>query len=251
MIRSRRPGVERRVGVETAHEVGALLGSQGLEQQRRRIHLPAAPARPNVEQLGTRDAEQEDRRIAREVGDVLHEIDEDRLGPLQVVDDDDLRASGGTCLEQPPEGELRLRRRAADHRLRLDADRDQDLDERPVGDPLAVREAAAAQDVGLVAYALEEVGDEARLADPGRAEEREELARAVGDRVLVVAPEPLALALAADERCLGVARERSRVAEHVEEPVRLDGLGLPLQRRAARPPRRERRRGRGAASRSR
>ncbi len=92
----------------------------------------------------------------------------------------------------------------------LDADREQDLDERPVRDPLAVREAAPAQDVGRVADALEEVGDEARLADAGRAEEREEPARAVGDRVLVVAPEPLALALASDERRLGVAGERLR-----------------------------------------
>ena len=91
----------------------------------------------------------------------------------------------------------------------LDADRDQDLDERPVGDPLAVREAAPAQDVGRVADALEEVGDEARLADAGRAEEGEEPARPVGDGILVVAPEPLALAHAADERRLGVARERA------------------------------------------
>ena len=92
----------------------------------------------------------------------------------------------------------------------LDADRDQDLDERPVGDALAVREAAAAQDVGRVADALEEVGDEARLADPGRPEQREEPARAVGDGVLEVAPETLALALASDERRLEVARERLR-----------------------------------------
>ncbi len=141
---------------------------------------------------------------------MLDEVDEDRLGPLQVVDDDDLRSLGGTRLEQPAERELRLGRRRADHGVGLDTDRDEDLDERPVRDPLAVREAAAAQDVGRVADALEEVGDEARLADAGRAEQREEPARAVGDGVLVVAPEPLALALASDERRLGVTRERRR-----------------------------------------
>ena len=96
--------------------------------------------------------------------------------------------------------------------------------------PSPYEQAAAAQDVGVVADALEEVGDEARLADPGGTEEREEPARAVGDRVLVVAPEPLPLALAADERSLRVAGERSRVAEHLEEPERLDGLRLSLQR---------------------
>ena len=135
-------------GDERVHELGALLRRQRLEQERRRVQLAAAPARPNVEQLGARDAEQEDRRIAREVGDVLDEVDEDRLGPLQVVDNHDLRALRRPRLEQPPKGELRLRRRPADDRIRLDADRDQDLDERPVGDPLAVGEAATAQDVG-------------------------------------------------------------------------------------------------------
>ena len=229
-MRSRSSRVERRVRDEALDELRALVRAERLEQERRRVQLAAAPAGPHVEELGARDAEEEDRRVAREVGDVLDEVDEDRLRPLEVVDDDDLRPLGRPCLEQPAERELRLGRRRADHGVRLDADRDQDLDERPVRDPLAVREAAAAQDVGRVADALEEVRDEARLADPGRAEQREEPARAVGDRVLVVAPEPLALALAADERRLEVARERRRVAEHLDEPERLDRLGLPLQR---------------------
>ena len=42
---------------------------------------------------------------------------------------------------------------AADHLAGLDADREQDLDERPVGDVLAVVEAAAAEDVGALAGA--------------------------------------------------------------------------------------------------
>ncbi len=78
---------------------------------------------------------------------MLDEIDEDGLRPLQVVDDDDLRSLCGPCFEQPAERELRLGRRGADDRVGLDADRDQDLDEWPVGDPLAIGEAAAAQDV--------------------------------------------------------------------------------------------------------
>ena len=41
--------------------------------------------------------------------------------------------------------------RAADHLAGVDADRDQDLDERPVGDVLAVVDAAAAQHVGRLA----------------------------------------------------------------------------------------------------
>ena len=115
----------------------------GSSRTERRVQLAAAPARPLVEQLRARDAEEEDRRVAREVGDVLDEVDEDGLGPLQVVDDDDLRSLGGARLEQPAERELRLGRRAADDRVGLDADRDQDLDERPVRDPLAIARGSA------------------------------------------------------------------------------------------------------------
>ena len=169
MIRSRSSASSARPSrggsISSAHSSGA----ERLEQQRRRVELAAAPAGPRVEQLGARDAEQEDRRVAREIGDVLDEIDEHRLGPLQVVDHDDLRALGRPRLEQPAEGELRLGRRGADDRIRLDPDRDQDLDERPVRDPLAVAKAATAKDVGRVADAIEEVGDEARLPDAGRA----------------------------------------------------------------------------------
>ncbi len=205
-------------------------GAERLEQERRRVQLASGPARPIVEQFGARDAEQEDRRVTRHVGNVLDEVDEDWLGPLQVVDDDDLRPLGRPRLEEPPEGELRLRRRRADDGVGLGADRDQDLDQRPVGDPLAVREAPPAQDVGRVADALEEVRDEARLPDPGRAEQREQPARAVGDGVLVVAPQPLSLALSADERRLEVPGERGGAADHLEEAEGLDGLRLALQR---------------------
>ena len=161
---------------------------------------------------------------------MLDEVDEHRLGPLEVVDHDDLGAFGRARLEQPPEGELRLRRRRADDRLGLDPDRDQDLDERPVRDALAVREAPPAKDVGRVAHALEEVRDEARLPDAGRPEEREETARAVGNGILVVAPETLALPLSPDERRLRTAgRGTRRRSSTCEEPKGLDRLRLPFQ----------------------
>jgi hypothetical protein len=41
---------------------------------------------------------------------VLHEVDEDGLRPLQVVDHNDLWPLGGAGLEQPPESELGLGR---------------------------------------------------------------------------------------------------------------------------------------------
>ncbi len=161
---------------------------------------------------------------------MLHEVDEDRLCPLEIVDHDDLGAFGRASLEEPPKGELRLRRRRADDRVGLDADRDQDLDERPVRDALPIREAPPTKDVGRVAHTLEEVRDEARLPDAGRPEEREEPTRAVGHGILVVAPEPLALAVSPDKRRLGPPRERVGVVRYLEQPKGLDRLGLPFQR---------------------
>ena len=161
---------------------------------------------------------------------MLHEVDEDRLGPLEIVDHDDLGAFSRACLEEPPERELRLRRRRADDRVGRDAERDQDLDQRPVRDALPVRKAPPTKDVGCVAHALEEVSDEARLPDAGRPEQREESTGGVRNRILVVAPETLALPVSPHERRLEPPRERVCVVQHPEEPKGLDQLGLPFQR---------------------
>ena len=98
---------------EPLHELGALVLRRAARAGASvAFSLPPPQSGLHVEQLGARDAEEEDRRVAREIGDVLDEVDEDGLGPLQVVDDDDLRALGRARLEQPSERELRLRRRA-------------------------------------------------------------------------------------------------------------------------------------------
>ena len=132
---------------------------------------------------------------------MLDEVDEHGLRPLQVVD----RRRPAAAPAARASSSLRKATRVSSgvEATTLSGSipsGDEHLDERPVRDALAVREAAAAQDVGRVADALEEVGDEARLADAGRPEEREEPAAAIGDRILVVAPESLSFALTADER---------------------------------------------------
>ena len=50
-----------------------------------------------------------------------------------------------------------------------------------------------------------------------------------GDGVFVVAPEPLPLALAADERPLEMARHGLGALEHLDDAERVHGLRLPLQ----------------------
>ena len=95
----------------------AVLAGERLEQDRRRVQLAAAPAGPQLEQLGPGDAEQEDRRVARPVGDVLDQVEEDRLGPLDVVEHEDLRPLAARRLDQPAEGELRVGRASCRSRL--------------------------------------------------------------------------------------------------------------------------------------
>jgi hypothetical protein len=160
---------------------------------------------------------------------VLDQVDERGLGPLQVVDHDDLRALRRTCFEQTPERELRLLRRDPDHLTGVDADRDEDLDERPVGDVVAVVEAASAEDVRLTSDTFEEVLDEPRFPDSGRPEEREQPAASLGDRVFEVAAKPFLLAYATDERRLQMTRQGVGVRAHPEQAIRLDRRGLPLE----------------------
>ena len=65
---------------------------QRLEQDRRGVQLAPAPAGAHVEQLRPRHAQQHDRGLARDVGHVLDQVEEGRLGPLEVVQDHDERA---------------------------------------------------------------------------------------------------------------------------------------------------------------
>jgi hypothetical protein len=65
-IEDARPGRVVEVGAaeQVVDQRRGLGAAERLEQQRRRVRLPAAPGGTELEQLGTRDAEQEDRRPA-------------------------------------------------------------------------------------------------------------------------------------------------------------------------------------------
>ena len=64
----------------------ALGVVERLEQGGRRVPFAAAPARPPLQQLRPRHAEQEDRRVARQVADLLHQVEERLLSPVQIVE---------------------------------------------------------------------------------------------------------------------------------------------------------------------
>ena len=149
------------IGAEIVQQRLARLTPQRLHEHRRRVQLPAGPARTAVQQLGPPHAEKQDRRSTAPVRDMLDQVEQGRLGPVQVVPDDDERTLGGRLLEQLADGERDLVRgrrlvapeqdtqRPGDERRKvalLEPQLLHDLDDRPVRDPLAVGKTTALDD---------------------------------------------------------------------------------------------------------
>ena len=147
----------------------------------------------SFEEIGTRRAQQQHRGRG-EVCDVLDEVEKRRLGPVQVVEDDDEWTSLRERLEVATARPLRLLLGAGDaveanrcgnpvrdeivpgdrrdRRPIRAGGRSDDLRERPVRDPLPVRETPADDETRIVAEPLDELADEAGLADSRRSQAR-------------------------------------------------------------------------------
>jgi hypothetical protein len=216
-----------------------VLGRERLEQHVGRVELAARPSGPAVEELGPGHAQEQDGRVPGQVRHVLDQVEEGLLAPVQVVEDAHDRLLGGRGLELLAEGpgdllarrdELsaaaqcpdRLSCRSVQVRLRKLL---QHLHHRPVGDALAVRQAAPASDGGL-AERGDELGREAGLAHSGGTEDREELAGALGDDALPRVREQPLLALTSHHGRHVPPRE---LARDREQPVGVHALGLPPQ----------------------
>ena len=84
-----RPSPRFQVRAEVVDQRFDLVVPERLEQDRRRVELATGPRRARIEQLGACDAEEQDRRVTAEVGHVLEQVEERRLGPLDVVEEHD------------------------------------------------------------------------------------------------------------------------------------------------------------------
>ncbi len=146
-------------GDESADQLVGLGVGQRLQRDGA-VRLAGAPARSRVEQLGPRETEEQDRRVARPVDEVLEQVEERRLRPVDVVDDSASGRSRARCsnaLRTDQKIVLRRGRREGGAKLDLRAGRAEDLDERPVRDALAVREAAPREDRRLTPPAPREL----------------------------------------------------------------------------------------------
>ena len=97
---------------------------------------------------------------------------------------------------------------------------DQRLGERVERDPLAVRQAATAQDRRSVTELVDERRHEPRLADPPDAEHREELARLIRHRAVEHVTQERQLAFPADDRRVEVSCEPGRTGRHLDQAGR-------------------------------
>ena len=70
-----------------------------LEHEDRRALARRWPARAFVDELGPRDAHEQDRGLSRPSGEVLDEIEQRWLGPVDVVDHESQRHLRGHGLE--------------------------------------------------------------------------------------------------------------------------------------------------------
>ena len=141
-------------GTLVADQRVGVLRRQRLQPQRPR------PAGTPLDELRPGHAQEQERRAGREQRRRLDQIEERLVAPLEVVEDHDQRR---LLLEQLPErpGDLvparpdvRLAQERPDRRRRDRIRRQRcellhDLDDRPVGDPLAVGQAAAPDDASL------------------------------------------------------------------------------------------------------
>ena len=205
--------------------------------------LPPAQPVARVQELGPGHAEQQDRRSAAPVGDVLDEVEERRLGPVQVVAHDDERPLARPLPRAACGPRTRsLRRSPAQPLAEQDAQWPRsrwaqlalvgpqllhDLDDGPVGDPLAVGEAAAAHDrrVDVARGTRPTSRDLPTPATPSIVNRWHAWSATARSKA---SPEQPQLALAADERRRRAAALRL-AARQRQQAVRLDRLRLALQ----------------------
>ena len=137
-----------------------------------------------------------------------------------------MRLGASDGLEQPAVHRLAVRLAGQDV---VEVEPMDDLDERPVGDPVAVRQAAALEDVSVLAQRRDELGRESRLADARVAENGDDAAGPLQHDLVEGRAKPRELDDTADERRVEPPGHTGGAGEHVVEPPRLDRLRLPFQ----------------------
>ena len=259
-------------GVERAGEVPDEHARLARPSGASRIAAPPPHAGRISGSSVPREAADENRRVPAPAGDVLDEVEERRLAPLDVVEHEHDRPLPGERLEQAPHRPVDLLApRAAARRGRPPRASGRGRRRRPPRRSSSARRGRAGATISTSGQyviplpygrqrpsstqrrarrSVDQLGREPRLADAGLAEDRDDAAAALGDGA---ARAPRAGGRARASRpTSGASSRRARD----RRPARRAAASrhrrrLPLQRRAAPAPRRRPRRGRAGSSRRR
>ena len=85
---------------ELFDQLCALGFGERLQENRGRVQLAPTPIGTEIEQVGPGEADQQDRYVSRPVGEMLDQVEERGLTPMDVVEDNDDRFRAGERLEQ-------------------------------------------------------------------------------------------------------------------------------------------------------
>ena len=261
--------MRRQAGHEPGEQLLHRAGLERLEVERAEVALAGAPGGPALEQLRPRERDHVERRVARPFEQVLDEVEQALVGPLHVLEREHRRVDVGEPLEEEPPGreqfllvaclvlgqpeQLReprldepplvgvgevllerrvqlLERRGGLLVLGDPAAHPHHVGERPVGDALAVGEAAAAvpvRELGEPVEVLVELPAEPRLADAGDPGDRDEVRLALLGAGVEEILDLAELPVAADERRLEAGR-LERAAGARDDPQRAPERQQPI-----------------------
>ena len=224
--------------------------------------MPPPHVGPEIEQVRSRHAEEKEGYVLRPVGDVLDQIQECRLPPVDVVEHDDERCLAGLRLEESADGPVRLLGtcvhldaeelgdvRAHDLLLLIvleegahlgldDLGRVEvgetgrllhDLEHREVRDAIAVREASPSQYGRTTLEPRDELLDQSGLPNSCRPQDREQVACTIGGSTIEDLQEQGERLLASNHRRVEAPRATGRGAGDGDEAESRDGLGFALQ----------------------
>ena len=248
----RNPFLRLAARAEAIEQLQRVRPRERRQGQRRFSAAPAQPRRPRVQELGPRDAEDEDRRITDPAGEVFDEVEHRRLRPVHVLEAEDERPVVRKRFADLAEGPVRLlrpgrpaaRRRSGQplddelafiwicdqpRNARVAAEVAQHLVDRPERDAVAVGEAPADEHGRALANLVEQLGHQPRLADSCRSEEREQRARPLGDGALVGPAQPRKLVVASDERRVRSPRDRRQAGNCGKDAPRRHRRALSLR----------------------
>ncbi len=186
------------------------------------------PLRPPLRELRAGEAEEQHRRRREADGEMLDQVEQGLLRPVDVVEHREERPLGGELLEQAPRRREHLVARAFEHGL-VPAGRPERLPDRRERRSFAVGRAAGDDDARLAVEPGDELSRQPRLADAGVADDRHEATAARGG-CEVGGAQALELLLLADERRVVATRDRRRGRIDGLEPERDRLARLPLQR---------------------